>query len=64
MYFDTRPDRVGWTIFEVTTGEVVTLRGVPLTCVDLDAADELVVLLHRERRLQAREPLSSSSRAV
>ena len=47
MHYDMRPDRVGWTLFDVTTGRPVVWDDVPLTGVDLDAAHELLVLLHR-----------------
>jgi hypothetical protein len=55
MYYDMRPDRVGWTLFDVTTGRPVVWADVPLTGVDLDAAQELLVLLHRQRRLRPQE---------
>jgi hypothetical protein len=48
MHYDMRPDRLGWTLFDVTTGRPVVWEDVPLTGVDLDAADELLVLLHRQ----------------
>src|SRR3954467_10670283 len=51
MYYGMRPDRVGWTLFDVTTGRPVVWDDVPLAGVDLDAAHELLVLLHRQHRL-------------
>ena len=50
MHYDMRPDRLGWTLFDVTTGRPVMWDDVPLTGVDLDAAHELLVLLHRRRK--------------
>jgi len=47
MHYDMRPDRLGWTIFDVTTGKPVVWEDVPLTGLDLDAAHELLALLHR-----------------
>jgi hypothetical protein len=47
MHYDMRPDRLGWTLFDVTTGRPVVWEDVPLTGVDLDAAHELLILLHR-----------------
>jgi hypothetical protein len=47
MQYDMRPDRLGWTLFDVTTGRPVVWDDVPLTGVDLDAAHELLVLLNR-----------------
>src|SRR3954462_3597423 len=55
MHYDMRPDRVGWTLFDVTTGRPVVWDDVPLTGVDLDAAHELLVLLHRKHRLRPQE---------
>ena len=55
MHYDMRPDRVGWTLFDVTTGRRVVWDDVPLTGVDLDAAHELLVLLHRQHRLRSQE---------
>src|SRR3954467_3548588 len=57
MYYGMRPDRVGWTLFDVTTGRPVVWDDVPLTGVDLDAAHELLALLHRQHRLRARPSL-------
>ena len=53
MHYDMRPDCLGWTLFDVTTGRPVVWDDVPLTGVDLDAAHELLVLLHRRRRARA-----------
>jgi hypothetical protein len=49
MQYDIRPDRLGWTLFDVTTGRHLVWEDVPLTGVDLDAAHELLVLLNRRR---------------
>ena len=53
MQFDMRPDRVGWTVFDVSTGRPVTWADVPLIGVDLSTAQELLPLLHRQLRLRA-----------
>jgi hypothetical protein len=50
MHYDMRPDRLGCTLFDVTTGRPVVWDDVPLTGVDLDAAHELLILLHRHRK--------------
>lgn len=55
MQFDMRPDRVGWTVFGISTGRPVTWADVPLIGVDLDTAHELIALLHRQLRLRARD---------
>ena len=55
MHYDMRPDRIGWTLFDVTTGRLVVWDDVPLTGVDLDAAHELLGLLHRQHRLSQEE---------
>ena len=62
MHYDMRPDRLGWTLFDVTTGRPVVWEDVPLTGVALDAAHELLVLLHRtaasgrEKRVRPASP--------
>jgi hypothetical protein len=61
MHYDMRPDRLGWTLFDVTTGRPVVWDDVPLTGVDLDAAHELLVLLHRRRRAHAARTDAGSS---
>jgi hypothetical protein len=50
MHYEMRPDCLGWTLFDVTTGRPVVWDAVLLTGVDLDAAHELLILLHRHRR--------------
>ena len=50
MQYDMRPDRLGWTVFAVTTGRPVVWEEVPLTGIEQDAAHELLVLLHRRLR--------------
>lgn len=47
MKYDMRPDSVGWTIFNVTTGRRVALaEDVVLVGVEYDEADKLVDLLN------------------
>jgi hypothetical protein len=50
MHYDMRPDCLGWTLFDVQTGRPVVWEDVPLMGVDLDAAHELIILLHRSLR--------------
>ena len=60
MHYDMRPDRVGWTVFDVTTDCPVVLDNhVVLVGLDLDSAHELVTLLHRTIT-----PSTTASRAV
>jgi hypothetical protein len=63
MHYDMRPDCLGWTLFDVTTGRPVVWDDVPLTGVDLDAAHELLILLHRHRRPRCRAPDAGSGPA-
>jgi hypothetical protein len=63
MHYDMRPDRLGWTVFDVTTGRPVVWEDVPLTGVDLDAAYELLILLHRRRRPRCRAHVAGSDPA-
>ena len=48
MRYDMRPDRVGWTVFDIATGRPVVLGGQALTGLEEAAADELVDLLNRD----------------
>ena len=50
MHYDMRPDRLGWTLFHVTTGRPVVWEDRPLTALDLETAQELIVLLHQRCR--------------
>src|SRR4051812_43046523 len=47
MQFDMRPDRVGWTVFDVSTGRPVTWAEVSLIGVDLDTQAERPNLARR-----------------
>ena len=47
MQYDMRPDRTGWTVFEVATDKPVMLDDLVLVGLDSDAAHEMVALLHR-----------------
>lgn len=58
MRYDMRPDPVGWTIIDVTTGRPVLLHDTVLVGIDLEEADRLVDLLnahdlHRQRAASA-----------
>ena len=55
MRYDLRPDRVGWTVIDVTTGLPVWLGDLLLSGIDHDEADRLVDLLnsHERRRRSA-----------
>lgn len=50
MLYDARPDRIGWTVFEVDSGRPVSWDGVTLAGLDLEPALEVVRLLHRGHR--------------
>jgi hypothetical protein len=51
MLCDMRPDRVGWTVYDVYTGRPIFLdQDVPLTELEHEAADRLVALLNRGSR--------------
>lgn len=51
MLCDMRPDRVGWTVYDVDTGRPIVLdEDVPLTELEHEAADRLVALLNRGSR--------------
>jgi hypothetical protein len=63
MHYDMRPDRLGWTFFDVTTGRPVVWEDVPLTRVDLDAAHELLALLHRQHGPRLHERVAAASRS-
>ena len=45
--YDVRPDRVGWTVYDVETGRPAVLDDLVLVELDHEAADQLVVLLNR-----------------
>jgi len=45
--YDMRPDRVGWTVYDVETGRPVLLDDLDLVGLDVEVADELVALLNR-----------------
>ena len=67
--YDMRPDRVGWTVYQVETDRPVILDDLVLTELEFEAADELVGLLNRtgrrrEKRLTTWPLLPRSSTAV
>lgn len=45
--YDIREDREGWSVYDVFTGEVVVIAGVPQTGMDVQDADELAELLDK-----------------
>ena len=45
--YDVRPDRVGWTVYDVETGKAAVLDDLVLTELEHDTADELTSLLNR-----------------
>ena len=67
MRYDLRPDKVGWTVFDVTTDRPVVLdNNVALVGIDADSAHEMVALLHRPltaRSKRAQYIAPSSGRA-
>ena len=63
--YDVRPDRVGWTVYDVETGKAAVMDDLVLTELEHETADELAGLLNRnvygtrQKRLSKR-PLPSS----
>ena len=45
---DTRPDRTGWTVYNVTNERPVSLEGLLLVGLNLDQANEVVDVLNRQ----------------
>ena len=48
MQYDMRPDRLGWTLFDVTSGRSVVWDDVPLTGIEQEAAHDYATALSRE----------------
>ena len=45
--YEIRPDRVGWTVYEIELGRPLLLSDVILIRLEHEAADELASLLNR-----------------
>jgi len=45
--YDIRPDRVGWTVYDIELGRPLLLDDIILIGLEHDAADELASLLNR-----------------
>ncbi len=45
--YDMKPDRVGWTVFDVETGQPALLNGLILIECEYEDADEFVARLNR-----------------
>ena len=45
--YDIKPDRVGWTVYDIESGRPLLLDDIVLTGLDHEAADELASLLNR-----------------
>ena len=45
---DMKPDRTGWTVYDIINGRPVCLGGVLLVGLDLDDASEVVNALNRQ----------------
>ena len=45
---DRMPDRTGWTVYDSLESRPVRLGGVALVGLDLEDADELVLMLNRQ----------------
>jgi hypothetical protein len=45
--YDIRPDRVGWTVYDIEVARPLLLEGIILTGLEHEAADELASLLNR-----------------
>ncbi len=50
--YDMKPDRVGWTVFDVETGQPALLNGLILIEFEHEDADELVARLNRPLHVQ------------
>lgn len=50
--YDMKPDRVGWTVFDVETGRPALLNGLILIEFEHEDADELVARLNRPLHVQ------------
>ena len=50
--YDMKPDRVGWTVFDVETGRPALLNGLILIEFEHEDADELVARLNRSLHVQ------------
>lgn len=56
--YDMRPDRVGWTVYDVETGRPAVLDDLVLTELEHATADELTSLLNRNLYGSGRKRLS------
>ncbi len=56
--YDVRPDRVGWTVYDVETGRPAVLDDLALTQLEHETADELASLLNRNVYGPCRKRLS------
>jgi hypothetical protein len=45
--YNIKPDRVGWTVYDIESGRPLLLDDIVLTGLDHEAADELAGLLNR-----------------
>jgi hypothetical protein len=45
--YDIKPDRVGWTVYDIESGRPLLLDDIVVTGLDHEAADELAGLLNR-----------------
>ncbi len=61
--YDMKPDQVGWTVFDVETGQPALLNGLILIEFEYEDADELVARLNRppSRRAKAPEQLARAA---
>ena len=50
--YDMKPDRVGWTVFDVETGQPALLNGLILIEFEHEDADEIVARLNRPPGVQ------------
>lgn len=48
--YDMRKDLAGWTVFDVWTGQPVVIAARTQSCLERDAALELVTLLNDQAR--------------
>jgi hypothetical protein len=57
--YDVKPDRVGWTVYDVETGRPAVLDSLTLVGLEHEAADETASLLNRSVYGRSQKRLSN-----
>jgi hypothetical protein len=57
--YDMRPDREGWTVYEIGSQRPAALEDLPLVGLEYEVADELVGLLNRSGQPRRPKRLSN-----